>query len=369
MNKKLKVLEVSSNPIERGLQIGEENAFLIKEFVSMVHENYRELCGGILEIEEVREHLGKCLDISQKFAPDLYIELEGIAKASNVAIDDIIFINSFLELINFRFPKTCKEIFGCTSLGVANDNEDNKKVYVAQNYDMEKYYKDYITLIKIKERETDTLLITFAGVLGCIGFNSCGIGLNINYLQANDLGTGILYPFVVRKALQQNRIGDALGAITTGFKASGMNYLLSDSLGNIFDIEMAGKDFDILQMKDGFMSHSNHYKSEKLIKKDMMAYDLSLDSSFSRRGSTIIREHVCNKLLNKRKESFVLEDIKNILTDHTNYPYSICKHGDLNEDKYRGNETVFSSIFDLESREAHIAIGTPCKSDYFKYKL
>ncbi|MBU3175918.1 hypothetical protein KPL47_06000 [Clostridium estertheticum] len=49
---------------------------------------------------------------------DIHDEMIRISKGANVKIDGSLFINSFIELINYRFYETQKFLLGCILLAV-----------------------------------------------------------------------------------------------------------------------------------------------------------------------------------------------------------------------------------------------------------
>ena len=69
------------------------------------------------------------------------------------------------------------------------------------------------------------------------------------------------------------------------------------------------------------------------------------------------------------KRPIDIGDLKAYLRDHDEYPYSICRHEDLNqppEDRYI---TVASAIMDLNERVLWISEGPPCNSEYQRVAL
>ncbi|MBU3175920.1 C45 family peptidase [Clostridium estertheticum] len=369
-NSALKVLEVSGEPIERGKQIGEAKRPEIKEFIEQLHNNYCKCVGEVLSIDELVNYMSKSVNYSKKYCLDLYNEMLGISHGANIDMNKILFINLFLELVNLRSPLLHEKLLGCTSFGITSEATLNKHCYIGQNFDMEQFYKDYSYILKIKDGNSSTMIFTFAGVLGCAGFNSQGIGVSINYLQSRDIERGgMLFPFVVRNILKQTIIGDAIGAAMIGEHACGINYLIGDASGNYFDVEVSGKDLDIIYPAEGILSHSNHYLSPSLKKLDMMVFDTSTSSSITRRGNTVVRQQVMKSLLLQNRGKIDLDSIKEIVANHTNYPYSICRHGNVNESSLINNETVASIIFDLSDRTMYAANGVPCENSFYKYTL
>ena len=62
-------------------------------------------------------------------------------------------------------------------------------------------------------------------------------------------------------------------------------------------------------------------------------------------------------------------DIKKMMSDHTSYPDSICRHEDELEPAGKRLGTIFSIIMDLEREEMYFAPGNPCKAEYHLIKF
>ncbi len=71
-----------------------------------------------------------------------------------------------------------------------------------------------------------SLVFSTVGCLGQIGMNEAGIAIGINNLTASNGKLGVTWPFVVRKALNQTSIGDALGAILRSRSRRGSQLLV-----------------------------------------------------------------------------------------------------------------------------------------------
>jgi isopenicillin-N N-acyltransferase-like protein len=79
----------------------------------------------------------------------------------------------------------------------------------------------------------------------------------------------------------------------------------------------------------------------------------------------------------KRRVDYLLEqlgprpnvdDFKTVLSDHDDYPMSICRHS--NDDPETGFwQTVFSVIIETDARRLHVSRGTPCDHAYETYIL
>ena len=105
-----------------------------------------------------------------------------------------------------------------------------------------------------------------------------------------------------------------------------------------------------LPLKNGVISHANIYKHPKLPSAPYKEIEYPKGVIRSFRLDRLVEELEGNEL--------GVEDIKRIMSDHVNYPSSICRHGD-------DTVTVFSSINDLNKLEMHLSVGNPCEGYYF----
>lgn len=346
---------------EIGRAHGEENRELIAEFLGMLRENseakVRVKAGRKLMSDLLRKHWSYSIE----YDANLGEEIEGIAEGAKLDLFEIVYLNAFLDIINTRDDRVAAALLGCTSFGVNKEASKNSGCIVGQNYDMEAFYRKFTVIQEIApSNEPAVLVYTYVGIVGCAGMNNRGLGLAINFLHPNDASYGVVYPFVVRKILSQERIGDAIGAATIGYRAGGTNFLIGDKEGMLFDIETSARDHDILFPNRGVLAHSNHYISSKMQKYDLVVWDGSYDSSIPRRGSTMLRWYVVDQALKNNSGSIDIAYLSNLCCDHTNYPFSVCFHGDEHEaDLFRG-ETNGTMILDLHEVKMHFTAGSPC---------
>ena len=233
---KIRVFNFQGSHRDIGRQQGEEFKHSILEFIGELKENAHLRIKYKLTEKNLQNWLRKDYAYCLEYAPELGDEVVGLAEGANVDPLDIIFLNAFLDIVNARDDKTAANLLGCTSFAVSPENTIDSKTYIGQNYDMESFYNKHKVIIRLKlPEEPQTLIYTYMGILGCIGMNSDGGGLCINFLHSRDSSFGSLYPFRVRKILQQSRLGDSIGAATLGIRAGGINYLFGHKSGLIAD--------------------------------------------------------------------------------------------------------------------------------------
>lgn len=102
-----------------------------------------------------------------------------------------------------------------------------------------------------------------------------------------------------------------------------------------------------IYMRDGIISHANHYKHPHMPRPPYRQMDIyPKDELRSFRLDYLVENLHGNEL--------GIRDIMEILSDHgVNYPASICQH--LPE-----CATNFSTVTDLNKKEMYIATGNPC---------
>lgn len=307
---------------------------------------------------------------AKEYAPDIFEEMLGIAEGAQLEVEKIMFLNCLLEGLDLAYP--CSSNLGlkgesgfpsaptsCTSFGVMGDLNFYPGTLIGQNYDMQHELRDHVALLKIKKNETTLLLFTFAGVVGCQGMNSNKIALAINKLIAKDVRAGVPHAFIARRVLEQKNIVDALRQIISAERASGTNYVLADS-NIVIDVETTAQSFDILHAPDNSVTHTNHYKS------DLLKKDEGLDKIGA---STYIRDAVMYKNIKEIKTKIDMKTAKQLLSDHTGYPYSICEHPPEGLPAYLSFSSVISMICVPDLLKAWFCWGCPCEGEYVEYQL
>jgi len=78
--------------------------------------------------------------------------------------------------------------------------------------------------------------------------------------------------------------------------------------------------------------------------------------------SSIVRYNRGNRLLKKNLGGITVDKLKEFLSDHVNYPGSICRH-------ITHLKTTFSVIINLTTQTMHLARGNPCEVKYREYNF
>lgn len=368
---KIPIVDLTGEPYERGYKYGSECSKKIKNLVDgwFSYLSTNQFPNIALTKDQALSLTYKYLPYAKDYAPDLIEECRGIADGSNTKFEEIFAINCFLDMLDATFPqirwkylargsslKTYPFKNGCTTFAVSQKaTQNNSDVISGQNYDLMRadIFQKAIVILRIKtKRHPNAVCLSFAGIIGCNGVNSSGIALVINKLVSIDSKPGVPYPFIVRKILQQKRIGTAIGSVISCERGSGAHYLITDKNGEIHGIECTTTEFEDLIPLDGVLGHSNHYASERLKKFELLA---------PYRPDTLVRWSRINKHLYANKGKITLENCKNWLKDHVNHPYSICAH-DPKEGK-----TISGIIMCPKKSTILASYGNPCVQPFVKY--
>jgi isopenicillin-N N-acyltransferase-like protein len=363
MQSSIPILHLKGLPQEVGEKHGEE-------FKDSIRELFDLLCQNFLAYAPVKFSKGSLVDLNmknaafgQEYAPDIMQEMLGIARGAGVPFQSIFFLNSAFNLINFGDIRATIPLLGCTSFGVTSEATAHGRVCIGQNYDAFKFLERYPVVLKIENGLNPCALVyTTAGVVANAGMNQCGLGVNVNYLCASDVGFGVLTSIIIRKILQAERFGDAIGAVLSVKRASGANYVIGDATGGVVNIETSSKDYEILYPTDGIITHSNHF-----ISPHMRCYQIDRPNMI---GDSIARNYRTRELL--RKQTGKIEDslLMKIMQDHANFPSSICFHGRRQEANADGDVcTVASMVQNLGELSMHLSKGVPCKVGYTSFSI
>jgi isopenicillin-N N-acyltransferase like protein len=350
-SRRLKVIELKGSPLEIGRQYGEACPE-----ISRVFEVFREATG--LENKAALAAAEKYLPYIQGYSTDIMDELKGIAEGAKLDIRQIVFINAWSEV-------SMMGVAGCTSFAATGEATENHELIMGQNYDAGASLEELLVVLRITPAKGPRILaITQAGFTGLISINSAGIGIDGNFLAHRQyLGKAPGVPQMVwlRKAQSCENIGRAFGAIASAKRAGiAVNTLLGSQEGDIIDIESTPDDLGILYPKHDFITHSNHFYTERFKPFDMIG-TIFPDS--------IMRSQRLLRLMRGNWGKLSVNVMQGFLRDHNNYAESICRHVDPAIKPELQIKTVASIISSPREQKMFIAWGNPCENEYNEYQL
>lgn len=345
-----KLVCLSGSSKERGLQYGIQ----CSEEISRNIEFYQKMFSDYgINWEQAKSIALKFISPIKTYYPHALEEMDGIAQGSSFSFEDILTLNCRSEIL-FARPD------GCSSVGVLPELSENGHTLLGQTWDWLKPAYDKTVILKGEESDgTKTLSCVEAGILGGKGLNSHGIGVCLNALSTGRGKIGVPLHLIYRKILQQNSISNALDAIAQADRAGCGNFALGSKEGFLMCVEYTSDNFDVIMPVNEVMCHTNHYQSCWLAPQDVFKGQLT---------DTFVRLNRMKRFfLNKKKVS--QDDIWSILSDHANFPDSVCSHEDPADPEGKRLCTVYAILMDLNEQKLRFSEGNPCSGRIKEYSL
>jgi isopenicillin-N N-acyltransferase-like protein len=293
-------------------------------------------------------------------------ELRGIADGAGVGLDDVLAINTRTEVMFAARARDAARASGravgeCSAFCVLPEASADAHTLIGQNWDWLLHCYDTVVVLEVQQDDGPNFVtVVEAGLLAKTGFNSSGIGLATNALVTDaDAGTpAVPYHVVLRAILDCETLSDALAALQRSSRSSSANYLVAHRDGIAVSAEAAPGDFSRLHLLfpvQGALLHTNHFLSPNFSLQDVSLW-LMPDSPF--------RLERLRAAVGAAGPKLSIRDLQQMLTDHANYPSSVCAHPDTRDHPQEQGATVASILMDLDARRMWLADGPPCQTPY-----
>jgi isopenicillin-N N-acyltransferase-like protein len=345
--KTLQFIQLDGTAYERGRQYGLRAA----ESIQQNAETYRRLLehhtGQTQEaITEATKEFGPVIEAH---APDLLVEMRGIADGADCDLLDILLVNARSELM--------ANVDECTALAAAPEVTCSGQVLLGQNWDWYIGVEPEPVLLRIRQpQKPEILTLVEAGQVGKIGMNSAGLGVCLNFLGHAHKGQGLPVHVVLRQMLGCEPLGAATREAYRVPRGGAANILVAHACGEILDLELTAADIDFIYGDSGWLVHTNHFESPRL-----RSGDTGISSSMSTLARATRARRLLSKAAEQRQVSF--DTFHGILSDHAYGAYAICRHAAPEESPLEQTATRASIIMDLSARTIYVAVGQPCQEE------
>ncbi len=342
-------IEVAGAPREMGRRLGEAAREEMRGFTAVALDRVNKTAP--VSREEAMGVARESFTYVEGYAPHMLEELRGMAEGSGIPVEE-------LMLLQVRNQLLAKADAGCTSFAVAAPA--GQRAVVGQNWDNDPALNPYtVVLTRRPEGKPALMTITQAGLIAYIGLNSAGIGLCLNTLPAPSRPLGVPHYFTVRGIFEATNLDDAAQAVRRATRAIPANIMMSTPQGPA-DLEVTLDDVRVLRDGGrGTVTHANHCEHPDL---------LPINDRFPELIQSRPRKMRIERLLGEASRPMALENLKNALRDHENYPTSICRHP--NDHPTTGYwATTFSVLIEPDAGLMHVSRGNPCEHPYETYHL
>jgi isopenicillin-N N-acyltransferase-like protein len=372
-------VRVEGSSYQRGRQYGRQAAARVRLSVQAYQQTFAHFAGW--DWPAVRREAARFEAPIGEFMPAYLEELRGIADGVGLDLADVLAINVRTEVMYSakarQAPRTGTPRTGtprtgtqlpaeCSAFACVPAPGQEDPVLIGQNWDWLLHSAQTMVVLEVRQDEgPDFVTVVEAGLLAKTGMNAAGLGLVTNALVTDaDVGEpGLPYHVLLRAVLDCATVTDALQVLQAGPRSSSANYLIAHASGSVLDIEAAPGDFTRLYPlypEDGVLLHTNHFLAPHtgLIPQTPPAdpADLAL---WAMPSSSVRLQR-----LRAGRTARTLDDFGALLTDHADYPHSICAHPDPARHPCEQGATIASVLMDLTARRVWLAAGNPCQAPY-----
>lgn len=296
--------------------------------------------------------IGPYLEATERHAPQIVAELRGMAEGAGVEFETLVALNAGAEL-NQAIGN-----FACTSVGIGPAGTADGHVLLAHNEDATAGWGAYAYVIKAEpEGQPAFAAFAYAGLLLHQGVNAAGLGSVGNALYARDAHPGIPKLFQYRRILAETSIEGAIRVAIDPHRAFGNNHLLANAEGDVYDVEVSGRCWALLDGGNRFLAHANHFTSDELGHLDR---EEDLLNSCLRQGRV-------ERLVDRAWGKITVASLQGIVADHSNFPRSVCKHHSPESELDYG--TIGSVVIDATARAVWACAGNPCRAEWREVRL
>lgn len=349
----IKVIDAAGSPSSMGKTIGRSCGHIASMMIRGARARFATKgIGWSTAIATSQRYRPYC----EEYDPDFMEWIEGYATGSGLSTDDLIVL-------------LCDGEKGfCTDI-LANElvTEDGAALH-AHTEDWREESEKYNIVLRGKPRNGASFLsVTHAGLELIGGVNSAGLSFCGNSVYPDDERVGLPKLFQGRRLATSRSISEAMESCLPHHRGSSYNVNLCHSSGEMYCVEGSATRHALLYAADGYLVHTNHYLDAAMRQRE--ARFGTGDTSLIGSSSTIFRYHRALRLTEKALGCITKDHLKKTLSDHVNYPDSICSHPFKGTPREERSKTVFAAVFDTTHRTMDICAGNPCTGRFDEIRL
>jgi isopenicillin-N N-acyltransferase-like protein len=337
----LEKITLSGGPEEIGYQHGE----MLAEQIQRNIDFYRPLIlGNFADEAQALRTTQRFKERMRDFKPDYITEIDHIAMGAQV--DEPLWVYALNARTELALTRTADE---CTAVVFPQEQ------LIGQTWDWSHHLEGNFVVMEIQFPTGHKILqLTEAGIIGKIGMNNRGLGQTLNILWMVDkVLEGVPVHVLLRAILETSTLAEAQRAIERSGQGKASNIIASRA-GEAFDVEFAGEESFIHDIRTEFYVHTNHYlhSPEPII----------LDQTDPMSSQTRYRA-----AMERLKEStnFTMETLTEVLSDRTYEEYPILRTFEPDSLETMGScGTLATVVMDLKNLRMKVRVGNP-SSDSF----
>ncbi|MEO7651465.1 MAG: C45 family peptidase [Bryobacteraceae bacterium] len=338
------VYELRGTPFEVGVQHGQALRQEIRAEAQPAAESLARRRKTTVEAKLARV-LSQYEGLFREHVPAVLEEIRGLGEGAEVSYP-------------YAFFAATRDGMGtdaCTAIACSAKQTKDGHVLIGQNKDTRSPLDRFRIMRIAYESGRRMIVLNYPGWIGNLCLTSDGLSFTGNSLYA-EAPTKPTYPrsFLKRLVMEKRSTREVLDAIR-GMSFQDGCLLIGDRSGHMICLEVASGQAEVRDVSAQPYGHAN----------EILLPALQKFGNSKGPASSPLRQKNVDRLLRENAGDIDLAAIKRVLSDHTDYPLSICRHP---SPKDRGT-TNASFIADLTDRRMHIAIGNPCVAPFQSYDL
>jgi isopenicillin-N N-acyltransferase-like protein len=328
---------VSGSALERGTQQGTAVADRIRANCAATYERAAAIQGmSRAELHDRRRPLDA--QLAARF-PELLEEMEGIASAAGLPIDDILTLNAFPDIAHEQ---------RCTT-AIVRDRASGAPL-LFQNNDAYSTYAEHMIVLHVLGEGAHTQ-ITYAGMIGESGLSATGIAVTGNSLDTRVISGGVPFIALMRKVLEQRTVAEAVALIEDTPRSAGIAYGLVGADGDALYVETSSQRATRMPVAS-WAVHTNHCLSPD-VRRDEAASRGDLKRSRRRLAAA-------TKVLDQAADRDA-DLLMKLACGHDADVDSICQHPRPDQSAHAAWQTLYGIVIDPVRAELQLSDGIPCE--------
>lgn len=335
--------------------MGRECASVCRSLLACARANFKER--GIswdLAVERSEPYL----PYAESHDPVYVDYLRGYARGAGQRFEDL-------------FVLLCQDERGlCTDVAVNMDGTADGSVLSAHTEDWKPEDEGHAVLIHGEpDKGPSFLIMTLGGLEFVGGLNTSGISFTGNSMSQNDTRVGIPKMFLANRIARARTLGEATSAALALDRGSSYNSNICHSSGEMYSVEASATDSVLIYPDNGCLVHTNHYLHPRMAKYEGLFFEGDSGAYMPLGSSSIVRYNRALRLTREQLGEVTRETLVSIMSDHVNFPDSICRHPQKGAPRLDQYKTIYATIADVTNLDLWVCIGEPCKGRFEKHSL
>lgn len=272
-------LELSGTPSEIGQQLGRFGAAAAHDYL------VNSPAWGTVQQWKGSTVVQQMAALTRKHLPDVWAELEGLAKGLELPLDDVF-------LWNARGDLWAMAPDGCTS--ILNPSKDIQRI--THNEDGDPGFAGHCAIAQctVTEKPGFASFVYPASLPGhTLAVNGHGLAMTVNNVRALHVDLGLPRMMLTRAILDMPDVASAVKLLQTSPRAGAFNLNLADTSQTLLSVEYSSKMCSVLDVKQPLL-HANH-----AIHSDTRDYPQIITGSSGHRqvrGNSLIKQYANDPL-------------------------------------------------------------------------